>query len=77
MDKRCKGCIYQGFRENDQFKTYGFCLNKNVEVAEYKINLKNGYAQKQLEKIPKGSVPACLLVQTNYDGECPYFNKGE
>ena len=81
MEKHCKNCIYRVFTKNDRFKTYGFCLNSNVSCAEYKItNFIYGLVSKTEIKIPKDSLPACLYVQTYYEGNCPYYeskSKGE
>lgn len=73
MEKHCGHCKYRTFPVDDKFKTYGYCICKGVKSATFRVDTRrNGLAVKTEDKIPNGEVPACLNVQTYYDGECPY-----
>ena len=81
MDKYCKGCKYQGFRNDDQFETYGFCLNKNhqtvkfwkeVEECTYKFLNGLSFYKPDIENYIKERYLSCLMAQSVYEGNCPY-----
>lgn len=82
MDRYCSGCYYRHFEKEDTNKTWGFCghigiielckknyTNQDCDFEEYfKSRLK------RFEKI-KDLVPSCQLVQTCFEGKCPYYTK--
>ena len=83
MDKHCKGCFYQVFKD-DTRKIWGFCGYKDIiKECKFKMNPDvdlpnmNIYLKKRLKEMSnvKDSVPSCMFVQTCFDGKCPYYRK--
>lgn len=73
MEKRCVNCKYRAFIVNDKFKTYGFCTKEGIKSATFMVDTRrDSLAVKTEDKVPKQCIPACLNVQTYYDGNCPY-----
>lgn len=83
MDKHCKDCIYQGFKAADQFQSYGFCMcEKHQSIEFWKEATSQTYKfleglsiykpDKITEKNIKDRYLSCLMVQSVYEGECPY-----
>ena len=83
MNKRCKGCFHQGFKTGDIFKTYGFCTHKNHQTVEfwqeaeektYKFTKGLSFYKpnKFTEEYIKERYLSCLMVQSVYEGKCPY-----
>lgn len=83
MDKYCRGCFYQVFRD-DSKQIWGFCGYKDI-IKECKSKMNsdvdlpnmNDYLKKRLKEMSnvKDSVPSCMFVQTCFDGKCPYYRK--
>lgn len=73
MEKHCGNCKYRTFPVNDKFKTYGYCTREGVKSATFRADIwRDSLTVIVEDKIPNGEVPACLNVQTYYNGECPY-----
>lgn len=83
MDKNCKGCFHQGFQIGDPFETYGFCTHKNHQTVDFWQEVENNTYKfirrltsytpdKITEETIKDRYLSCLMVQSVYEGECPY-----
>ena len=77
MNKHCKGCIHQVFKDNDKYKSWGFCTIPNVmqKCLNDMTNCDNEekYFVKELKQaIRENAVPSCMFVQSCFEGECPY-----
>lgn len=81
MDKHCKGCFYQVFKD-DTRKIWGFCGYKDIiKECQSKMNPDvdlpnmNGYVKKQLTEMSKikDSTPPCMFIQTCFGGKCPFY----
>ena len=79
MDRYCKGCVYQTFEDT---KNWGFCScsevpkGKQVKLNPHRnkeFDISDNYPTIALSKMRENSIPSCMLVQSFYDGNCPWF----
>ena len=67
MDKYCDKCHYKAYRKDDTYKSWGFCMKNGIR------NLINSPNKKgMVYNIKRGNIPSCMVVQTYYDGKCPF-----
>ena len=80
MDKHCKDCKYRVFKKDDTNDRWGFCKNPNIPKGKDIPKVKSkpvaadDYPNVVLSKLPNDTIPSCMVVQSFYDGNCPWRN---
>ena len=67
MDKYCIGCRSKSKSYCDNADWF-FCLDERTYKRASGYSASHGGRF----KINKDNIPSCMLVQSAYDGECPY-----
>lgn len=73
MERYCANCIHRGYRKDDTLMAWPYCIKQGIREAANKVIIE---APRELplwkEPIHEGNIPSCNLVQTLFDGKCPY-----
>lgn len=79
MDKKCKGCKYRVFHQDDTYTRWGFCAcrdipkGENITKSVFGLVCADDYSRDVLSKLHEDEIPSCMIVQSFYDGNCPYY----
>ena len=82
MDRYCKDCIYKRYEDGNTRHDWGFCTCTEIPKGE-QVKL-NPYRDKQfdhsdnypavlLSRMKPDTVPSCMIVQSFYEGDCPWY----
>lgn len=81
MDKRCSGCIWRVYREQDEYETFPYCNHIETRMRGFFNEAQkctNAYIKDTLkrlrddERYSPTNLWSCQVVQTVYGGDCPH-----
>jgi hypothetical protein len=81
MDKRCAGCIWRVYREQDEYETFPYCSHIETRMRSFFNSAQkctNAYIKDKFrhlrddERYSPLNLWSCQVVQTVYDGNCPH-----